>query len=248
MSGDIMQQYFVKEQLKIGEIVHFDEEQNHHMVNVLRMKNDEKVFIVDNTSNKFLACLKIEDKTIYGIVEKKVENSVEIPNRIIIAQGLIKGDRWDYFIEKSVEFGVHDIIPLILRRNVVKVKDDINKKLERWNKIALSAAKQAKRDVIPTVHAPLTLEELVKLEIDYKLVAYEDLAGEKSLINTLDKIQDSQSIILVVGSEGGFEKNEVDYLITNGYSACGLGPRILRAEDAAIYFLSAVSIKREYLK
>lgn len=236
-----MQQYYVNYNIDESQKVEFDKEQCHHLLKVLRMKSGDVVYVVDTDANKYVVELEVGD-TVYGRIVKRHEATSEMGIRIYLAQGLIKGDRWDYFLQKACEFGATDIIPLVLKRNVVKVNDGIDKKIERFNKIAKEAAEQSKRDILPKVHKPMTLKELVKLDADCKLVAYENVAGSTALKDSLSK--PIESIIFVAGSEGGFDSEEVAYLKENGYQVVGLGPRILRAESASLYFLSALSYEK----
>ena len=236
-----MQQYYVNYNIDENKEVIFDKEQAHHIMKVLRMKTSDVVYVVDSNANKFVVELEVNDNVI-GHIIKRHDKSSEMGIRIYLAQGMIKGDRWDYFLQKACEFGATDIIPLVLKRNVVKVNDGIDKKLERFNKIAKEASEQSKRDILPVVHKPMTLKELVTLEADVKLVAYEDVAGSTALKDNLSK--NINSIIFVAGSEGGFDSEEVIYLENHGYHIVGLGPRILRAESASLYFLSALSYEK----
>lgn len=236
-----MQQYYVNYSINTDMLVHFDDEQCHHIMKVLRMKSGDKVYAVDVNEMKYLVEVEITDTVIGHILEKK-ESSNEMGIRIYLAQGLIKGERWDYFLQKACEFGATDIIPLVLKRNVVKVNDGYEKKIERFNKIAKEAAEQSKRDILPVVHKPITLKELIGVDADMKIVAYENEAGSASLKDLL--CQDIHSIIFVAGSEGGLAPEEVEFLEENGYHCVGLGPRILRAESASLYFLSALSYEK----
>ncbi|MBE6113925.1 MAG: 16S rRNA (uracil(1498)-N(3))-methyltransferase [Erysipelotrichaceae bacterium] len=236
-----MQQYYVDYTVNSKTVV-FNKEQQHHLCRVLRVKENDQVYVVDESNTKYLVSLHLED-TVYGEILESVPLQSELPVRTYIAQGLIKGDRWDYFIQKSVEFGASDIIPLQMKRNVVKVEKDNEKKLQRWSKIALEAAEQSKRDIRPQVHPVMNLKELVQLPCDLKLIAYEKETDSVEL-STLLKGEYS-SVLLVVGPEGGFDPQEVEYLVENGFKCVGLGRRILRAESASLYFLSALSYEKE---
>ena len=236
-----MQQYYVNYKIDETQLVEFDKEQSHHLLKVLRMKSGDTVYVVDTDANKYVVELEINE-SVYGRIIKRHELTSEMGIRIYLAQGLIKGDRWDYFLQKACEFGATDIIPLVLKRNVVKVNDGIEKKVDRFNKIAKEAAEQSKRDVLPKVHMPMTLKELVKLDADCKLVAYEDVAGSTALKDSLSKPM--ESVIFVAGAEGGFDIEEVEFLKEHGFHVVGLGPRILRAESASLYFLSSLSYEK----
>ena len=208
----------------------------------MRMRTKDEVYVVDSENEKYLVSLCVED-TLFGNVVSKLESHSEIGVKVAIAQGLIKGDRWDFFLQKSMEFGATEIIPLKLKRNVVKIEKNDDKKHQRWFKIMLEAAEQSKRDILPSLHRVSDLKELVSLDYDLKLIAYENEAGNKGLRDLLSG--EYKSVLLVVGAEGGLAPEEVEFLKEHGFISVGLGGRILRAESASLYFLSALSYERE---
>lgn len=236
-----MQQYYVDMKIASSE-VEFTKEQQHHIRNVMRMQTSDEVYVVDSENQKYLVSLNVE-KEVSGTVLRPIASRSEIGVRVGVAQGLIKGDRWDYFLQKSVEFGVSDIIPLSLKRNVVKIDKSDDKKHQRWSKIVLEAAEQSKRDIRPNLQRVSSLRELVHLDYDLKLIAYENEAGNKGLQEYLSS--SFESVLLVVGAEGGLASEEVEYLEEHGFKRVGLGGRILRAESASLYFLSALSYEKE---
>lgn len=236
-----MQQYYVDMKIASNE-VEFTKEQQHHIRNVMRKQTSDEVYVVDSENQKYLVSLNVE-KEVSGTVVRPIASQSEIGVRVGIAQGLIKGDRWDYFLQKSVEFGTSEIIPLSLKRNVVKVDKSDDKKHQRWSKIILEAAEQSKRDIRPSLQRVSSLKELVNLDYDLKLIAYENEAGNKGLREYLSS--SFESVLLVVGAEGGLASEEVEYLEEHGFKRVGLGGRILRAESASLYFLSALSYEKE---
>lgn len=245
--GDFMQQYFVTTAIFNQEVV-FDQEQVHHLVHVMRYETGRQVYVVDPTQKKYLVTLTIEEKQVKGQVVHEIMQSSELPCRVVIAQSIIKGDRFDYFLQKAAEFGVSDIVPLITKRTVVKVMDEKkDKKQQRWQKIVIEAAEQARRSSYPLVHDTMSLDELLRQfdAVDYKLVAYEEANEHSVLKDVVTSLKAGQSLLLVVGCEGGLEQQEVSKLEAHGYRTCALGPRILRAESAGIYALAAISYEME---
>lgn len=245
--GDFMQQYFVTTLISNQEVI-FDQEQAHHLVNVMRYTTGKQVYVVDPSQKKYLVSLTVEDKQVSGTVLSQIVESSELPCRIIIAQSIIKGDRFDYFLQKASEFGVSEIVPLITKRTVVRVADEKkDKKQQRWQKIAIEAAEQARRSSYPKVHDTMTLEMLLKqfADVTYKLVAYEEANEQRVLRRVIESLKPQDSLLLIVGCEGGLEQSEVAALQVQGYQACALGPRILRAESAGIYALAAISYELE---
>ena len=163
--------------------------------------------------------------------------------------GLIKGDKWDLLIQKACELGVEQIIPFTSSRCVVKNKaEKQDKKLTSWNKIAKEACEQCKRSALVKVHAPIPFAELTKWTQPnaLKLIAYEDADLEgQHLASLLAQHKKPSHVLIVIGAEGGFAKEEVELLRQHDFACVSLGGRILRAETAAFYALSVISFYYE---
>lgn len=229
-----MQQYFIKESLNLHQEFFFDKEQSHHIAKVLRMKNGDVVKVVDILGQPFMASVKIDAKTVSGYVYDALEKQEE-ERQIILIQGMIKKEKWDFLIQKCCELGVTKIIPMISSRTIVKVDADDTKKLERYNKIALEACEQCKRDSLAKVETPIRFKDIVHHKGDLNLIAYEDIDyPSKKLKVVLDEYKDAKTIVCVIGSEGGFAQEEVLSLVEEGFISISLGKRILRAETAAM--------------
>lgn len=234
-----MQQYFLDYKIK-NEIVDFNEEQSHHISNVLRMKSGDIVKVVDSDENPYLVKVDIIDKkqTKGKIIEKleKFESKVKI--RLLAC--MIKGDKWDFMIQKACELGVDEIVPVFSKRCVVKINDKIDKKIKRYNKIALEACEQCKRDTLVEVCKPILIEDVINYDADLNVVAFEnaDYKGD-----TLKKVlrDDISTINVVIGPEGGFDSEEVNYLTKNNYKCISLGKRILRAETAMLSVIANIN-------
>lgn len=242
-----MQQYFIEHEANINDIVELNEEQAHHIKTVMRMKENDVIRIVDSMENAFFAKVIYDGKKVKAsltdISDKKCENPVEI----ILLMGLIKKDKWDVCIQKACECGVHTIIPFTSIRSVVHPTDTTDKKVERWNKIAMEACEQCKRNHLVEVMKPMSLKDALKnIQADYKIIAYED-ANIKgmSLKKILKTYEDPKKIIICIGVEGGFDPKEVQFAIEQGYDCVSLGGRILRAETAAMSMLSQLCYEYE---
>lgn len=235
-----MQQVFIKEQVKVNQCVALDEKQSHHLLHVLRMKKDTCFRVVDGAGNRYMASLQIIEKEAWAKIDQKIEESAERKVKVTLLMGLIKKDKWDFCIQKSTELGVNRIVPFESKRTIVKASEEKNdKKIQRWNKIAMEAAQQCKRDVVPEIEMPLSLKEAcVQYQSDLNLVAYESMMENSALIR--DVVNDAQSVTVVIGPEGGFDESEIEFLKEKGYCCITLGKRILRAETAALYVLSAL--------
>lgn len=234
-----MQQYFADKVLQLHELYLFNQEDSKHIQQVMRMKMDSVVRIVDRHQQCFYASIQYQEHKVYGYIKEKVEVDSELPIKVTIYQGLIKKEAWDYFLQKATELGVSSIVPLISKRCVVKVNDKKDQKIQRFQKICQQASEQSKRILIPTVCEYMHIKEIPFEPAKVNIIAYEDhLKVSKSLKDVVCKDKD---INLVIGPEGGFELQEVNELIAKGYQVVTLGKRILRAETASLYALSVIS-------
>ena len=248
-----MQRYFVKG--IVSEATHsleFSKEQVHQLKKVMRVRVGEQLEVVDDNSQ--LAIVEVTALEPFEVkVVELLEQKVELPVAVTIAVGLSKGDKLDWIVQKATELGVSEIIPLSMTRNVVKWTGDKSaKKIERLQKIAEEASEQSHRLKVPRVTNVMTLKELASYtsSFEQKLIAYEESAkvGESlQLVQSLQLLQEQERIIFVFGPEGGIEEQEVELLEKSGYFPCSLGPRILRAETAPLYALTAVSYQCELL-
>ncbi|AAT75660.1 unknown protein [Mesoplasma florum L1] len=211
----------------------------HHIKNVVKLKNDE---IIECVYEKEVYQTKIIDLTIENnvIVEiiNKVETTISNVKKVLIA-GVLREQKWDYLLQKSTELGVDEIIPVIFKRNVVKIDEKkIDQKLQRWQAICDTAAKQAKRTTIPVVNNLITnLKDLKNNLCDLNLVAWEK---EKNIELKTYLTQDFNSISFIIGCEGGIEVSEIKILHEIGFKNVSLGTNILRAETAPTYVLSSL--------
>ncbi len=223
-----------------------------HIRNVLRAKIDDYINICDYQTSKNYKC-QIEEINeqyiICNILEEK-ESEVEPEIKVTILQGLPKSDKMELVIQKAIELGAFSIIPLEMKRCVVKLKEkDRIKKIQRWQKIAEGAAKQSGRDIIPEIKDVINVEQAVKEfnKYDIILVAYEN-EKENMLKNELKKILNSNrmlNIAIIIGPEGGIEEEEIEKFKQNGAKIISLGKRILRTETVALNVLSIIMYELE---
>ena len=234
-----MQQYFINQQIEKQEKIIFSTEQQHHIKRVLRMKNNDVVKIVDSRGMPYLVKLTIQDNVIGKVIET-LDKKEEVV-KITLLQGMIKGERWDMLIQKACEFGVNKIVPVVSSRTVVKLNDKIEKKRDRYNKIAMEACEQSKRDHLVEVSAPIKFQNIEQYKSELNLIAYEDadIKGA-SLKKLLEHHPNAKTITVLIGSEGGFSKEEVAFALEKGYYCVSLGHRIFRAESAAWAMLQSL--------
>ena len=237
-----MYQFFVDDaQIHEHEIVIEGSDVN-HIRNVLRMKTDERIRI-SNMSGRAYFChiTRITEDMVVAGIDSEDDNGTELGNRITLFQGLPKGDKMELIIQKAVELGVYKIVPVSMKNCVVKLDEKkAAKKVERWQAIAESAAKQSKRTIIPLIDRPipykLALEKAGKLDVT--LVPYENERGMDATRQIMGQIKKGQSIGIVIGPEGGFAPEEIKLADDNDMHRISLGRRILRTETAGLATLA----------
>ncbi|ATI73947.1 RsmE family RNA methyltransferase [Mesoplasma florum] len=232
-----MFRYFVE--IKIDNNFIINNNDVHHIKNVVKLKKDE---IIECVYEKEVYQTKIIDLTLDDTVLVEIINKIEttISNikKVLIA-GVLREQKWDYLLQKSTELGVDEIIPVIFKRNVVKIDEKkIDQKLQRWQAICETAAKQAKRTTIPVVNNLITnLKDLKNNLCDLNLVAWEE---EKNIELKTYLTQNFNSISFIIGCEGGIDVSEIKILHEIGFQNVSLGTNILRAETAPTYVLSSL--------
>ena len=214
-----------------------------HIKNVLRMKIGEEIAVSNGIDSREYRCgieEYTEDEVICTLRFIK-DDGVELPSKIYLFQGLPKADKMELVIQKAVELGVYEVIPVAAKRCVVKLDDKkAAAKISRWQSIAEAAAKQSKRSVIPAVHDVMSMGEAISYakDMDVRLIPYElaeDMGHTKALI---EAVSAGSSIAVFIGPEGGFEESEVQAAISAGIEPITLGRRILRTETAGMTVLS----------
>ncbi len=241
-----MQRYFIENTIDDIELLPSD---LHHLLIVMRAKVGDKIEVVDvNQSVHVVKVAEIRSKSeVYFTIIHEVEDYSEMPIQVTIATGLSKNDKLDWIVQKATELGMSYFQPLALKRDVVIWKQQKRiDKIQRLQKIANAAAEQSKRRVRPIVGDLLKLEDFVDTYQDYdlKLIAYEEEAkvhNHQILKELITSLGQNGKCICVFGSEGGLDPKEVLILQEKGFIPVSLGPRILRAETAPMYLLSALS-------
>ena len=249
-----MQHFFVEpSQVGKGQIVVKGSDVN-HMKNVLRMAIGEELTVSDGDNGQYLCVIDHyeghdkESMTAYLNILKEQEVDSELESKIFLFQGLPKQDKMEFIVQKAVELGVFEIVPVATKRAVVKLDEKKSKKkMERWQEIAKSAAKQSGRGIIPFVGPVLTFKEALELskELDVVLVPYELAEGMQETKDLIHQIKPGQSIGVFIGPEGGFEKEEIELAVSAGAKPVTLGKRILRTETAGITALSVLMFHLE---
>lgn len=237
-----MYQFFV-EDTQVGEdSVTIEGSDVNHIRNVLRMKRGEKVRISTNSGKNYFGEIEelSETMVLVAIVEECADGT-ELANKIYLFQGLPKSDKMELIIQKAVELGAYEIIPVAMKNCVVKLDEKkAGSKVARWQEIAKSAAKQSKRSLIPTVHMPMSYKEAVEAAatLDVVLVPYENERGMAATKEAIAAITSGQSIGIFIGPEGGFADDEIALAREKQMQLISLGKRILRTETAGLATLS----------
>lgn len=244
-----MHHFFVTPEQVEEEVIYIEGSDVNHMKNVLRMKSGEQAQVSDGNNRKYLCEVNAyeENRAVLTILEKK-EADTELDSRLYLFQGLPKGDKMELIVQKAVELGVYEVIPVATKRSVVKLDaKKAAKKTERWNSISESAAKQAGRGLIPKVTPVMQYREALAYakKLDVCLIPYELARGMQETKELIRAIGRGQSVGIFIGPEGGFEAEEVTAAAEAGARPITLGRRILRTETAGLAVLSILMFELE---
>lgn len=219
-----------------------------HIRNVLRMRQGEHLVINDMEGTDYYCLIdEISSDEVQLSAESCRPCEAELKTKLVLFQALPKLDKMELIIQKAVELGVCEIVPVITNRCVVKLDSGARqeRKLERWQSIAKAAAKQSARGIIPVVHEPLKYIDAVEMSktLDYTLIPYEHAAGMVDARNCMDDAATKESVGIFIGPEGGFEDEEIRIAKESGAHVISLGNRILRTETAGMTVLSILMFK-----
>lgn len=237
-----MYQFFVPPENIQGNRVVITGEDVNHIKNVLRMKEGEEIAVSNGEDGKEYRCgiLSLGEEILCELRFIK-EDDIELPSKITLFQGLPKADKMELIVQKAVELGVYEVIPVSMKRCVVKLDDKKQKsKIARWQSIAEAAAKQSKRSIIPQVQSVMTMKQALAYakEMDMVLVPYEMADDMGKTREIIDSIRPGMHIGFFIGPEGGFDEGEIQSAMDEGAVPITLGKRILRTETAGFTVLS----------
>lgn len=242
-----MQQIFINQSVKEQETFTVAGDDARHLSQVLRMRAGETLRVSTQAGDNYLCEIVALNKTEVTLRVLEKMASTELEKRIYLFQAIPKGDRMETVIEKAVELGVYEIIPVEMKYCVVKL-DDKKKasRLKRYQSIAEAAAKQSKRSSIPQIHDFMTYAEAVAYarQCDVCIVPYECAEGMEATKRVLTKMADASSISIMIGPEGGFADEEIE-AVREDMDVISLGSRILRTDTAAITTMSMVMLAIE---
>ena len=236
-----------------GDLLHVTGKDVNHIKNVLRLRPGDEISVrTGQDEREYRYGIEgFTDSEVVCRLRFVKESDVELPVKVLLFQGLPKADKMDLIVQKSVELGVTEIIPVQMRRSIVKLEGaKVAKRTQRWQTIAEAAAKQSRRAVVPLVREPMTMEEAVRFasqNTDVRLLPYELQEEDGSTRELMESIRDgngvsgannASAVSIFIGPEGGFEPEEVELAKAAGVHPISLGKRILRTETAALVVLS----------
>lgn len=230
-----MQRYFA-----VDKDLNISDKDKHHIINVMRMKLNDKIEIVYNEKVYMCEINDISKKDVSYSVKDIIDVNNELPLKVTIAVSLVNEKKLDFILQKCTELGVYDFILVNSDRSKIKIDGKEKKKIERWNTITKEAAEQSHRNIKPIVRDIMSINDLLKLDYDLKLTC-STKENEKTIKNVLQNSTNCDRIIIVVGPEGGLTVSEEEKLEKNGFIPVTLGNLILRTETVPIYIMSLVN-------
>ena len=228
-----LSRFFIDAPLGLG-AHELPEAQAHYIGRVLRMAEGDAVQVFDGSGQEFRGTLaEVGKKRVLVQLNEQFAGQVESPLRIHLGQGLSRGERMDWAIQKATELGVNEITPIFSERCEVRLKDErADKRLLHWRQVAISACEQCGRSTVPVIHPPLLLADWLKqTDAELKLVLH-------PVAEPLVSHARPSSLAFLIGPEGGLSDAEVEQAKTAGYHAARLGPRVLRTETAPVVALA----------
>lgn len=228
-----LSRFFIDASLSLGRF-ELPEAQAHYIGRVLRLSAGAAVQLFDGSGREYIGeLLEVGKKSVQVELHEERAGLAESPLRIHLGQGLSRGERMDWAIQKATELGVAAITPLVSERCEVRLNDErADKRLAHWRQIAVSACEQCGRSVVPSIHPPMLLDDwLARTQAELKLVLH-------PLAEPLTSHARPASLAFLIGPEGGLSETEVDAAQRTGYQAARLGPRVLRTETAPVVALS----------
>lgn len=223
---------YISGKLVVGEIHALTRDASHHLLNVLKMREGDAIQAFDGSGGYFEAELCDRDRKSISILPLTyIDDNPESSLRLTLVQGIARGQKMDYTIQKAVELGASRIVPLLSEFSNIRLEPErASRRLEHWQRIIIAACEQCGRNTLPEIGEPLTLTDW--LAADHNPVRLVLHPGERQGLLALER--DISSLTLVCGPEGGLSEDEVNACLAAGYQGIALGPRILRTETAAV--------------
>ena len=244
-----MYRFYVSKEQITDDKVYIDGTDVNHIKNVLRLEKGDWIIACDKEGTDYVSRISdISSERVVLNIEKVQDSDTELPCKIVLFQGLPKKDKMEFIIQKAVELGVSKIVPVAMKRCVVKLDDKkADKKAKRWQTIAEAAAKQSGRGIIPEVTNPVSIKEAFDIAcgLEYNMIPYELQDGIEKSREIVKEGCTKNSVGIFIGPEGGFEKDEVEEAVSRGIKPISLGKRILRTETAGIAVVSIMMFEMQ---
>lgn len=245
-----MHHFFVEPSQIDGKKIMITGKDVNHIKNVLRMKAGEEISVSNGVDGREYRCgiETLREDRIECTLRFIKEEGVELPARICLFQGIPKADKMDLIVQKAVELGASEIVPLSVKRCVVRLDAKKEKsRIARWQGIAEAAAKQSRRHVIPAVRDIMTMKQAVAYasQMDVRLIPYELAEGMEKTKRMLEGIAPGRSVAVFIGPEGGFDDSEIEEAAAVGIEPVTMGRRILRTETAGFTILAWIMYQLE---
>lgn len=243
-----MGRFFVlPEQIK-GNIIEITGSDVNHIANVLRYSKGYGILVCSEGYLYNCSIDEILKDKVVAVIEERKRMDTELNVKVVLYQGLPKGDKMDFIIQKNVELGVSVIVPVVMERTIVRIEGkDVKKRVERWNRIALEAAKQCGRSIVPEVLPPVSFKEFLNHSKGcVKIMPYEN-EDDFHLRKLLESVEADKGLTfdILIGPEGGISSQEADEACKYGFVPVSLGRRILRTETASLYVASCIAYEFE---
>ena len=238
-----MNRFFGKSENISDDTIIIDGNDVNHIRNVLRMHRGDKLIVTGGNNRDYVCSVREyeDDKVCLDIVDE-IAADRELPAEIYLFQGLPKGDKMELIIQKCVELGVHAVIPVAMKRCVVKLDDKkADAKIKRWQAISESAAKQSGRSVIPKIMDVMTFDNAIRYVNDNSMngiIPYELAEGMEASRRAIESVKPGMKVAVFIGPEGGFDLSEVEKAVDAGMQSISLGRRILKTETAGLAIMS----------
>jgi 16S rRNA (uracil1498-N3)-methyltransferase len=237
----VSSRFFIEGRHESGDVVALSGSDAHKIVSVLRMHGGDVIDVIDSAAQRFTATIAIDGRSVHATLGERTESAADALPHITVAQGVPKGQKMDFVVEKLTELGAAHIVPLQSERTVVT--DVSENKVERWRRLAKTAAQQCGRTTIPKIAEPAQFSDFCATFSNYDVVLFLwELADREPLRERLPAlVADAKSVLVIVGPEGGFSHAEANEAQRAGAQLVSLGSRILRTETAALAFLSVLN-------
>ena len=229
-----MQRFYLEDIIVGDQTTISDADQVHHLKDVLRLKTGVQVTVFDSGGQEYLCSISsiTRQQVLLKVLEHKAARSVKF--KLAVACALPKKSGFDEIVDKLTQIGVDTLIPLLTERVIVKTEEAQGSRLERWRKIARSAAEQSQRNTLPSIPGIVAFKDILSKSADYDLKLIPNLGGDRQSLYHILVGKTPASVLVLIGPEGDFTSQEVEQAINSGFQPVTLGDNVLRVETAAV--------------